>query len=133
MGSKTESAWRTLLRIEVLALQGMFYVSLRSLFGAVMIPAIFLAAFWDNCKWGFRDRPWWIALLMLVPWLLVAALDAVSTPFVAFGKGMRDIMVVGKAEWDAGYTSAEESNGQPHDYLADVLDDYTEPLDDAEG
>lgn len=70
---------------------------------------------------------------MLVPWLLVAALDAVSTPFVTFGKGMRNIILVGKAEWDAGYTSAEEAGGPPHDYLADVLDEYAEPLDDAEG
>ena len=130
MESRTESAWRTLLRIEVVCLQGMFYVILRSLFGAVMIPAIFLADFWDNCKWGFRDRPWWIALLMLVPWLALALLQAVLVPFNSFGKGLVDIIKVANAEWRARRPSADEAEGQPHDYLADVLDDYAEPLDE---
>lgn len=122
MARRTESVFRTLLRIEAIALQGVFYTILGVLFCIIVSPYTLVAQYCRLVVGGFFARVWWKAWLMLLPYMGLALLDTLLMPFVALAMGISDIVKVSRAEWQN--RALDASHGDSRDYLVDVLNDY---------
>ena len=113
MDVKPESAAKTLVRIEVLAMQGLVRAVLLFLFGACTIPAV--PVILAITRWRQMQAAWWKKAVRIPAWGLVGMLLGVAAPFVAFWRGIADTGHMAVREWKGRWRNgiAKYLDGRP--------------------
>ena len=97
MDTIPESAATTLVRIEVIVLQGILRAVLLSVAGIVLMP---IAPFVVTVmRFRVAKMPWWKRLLMLPLWFVLGILLAVIAPFASLWRGLADTIGIAAVEW----------------------------------
>ena len=101
MDCKHEPAVRTLLRIEVLVIQGLLEGAFLFLVGLAVIPlAPFIVAFGRWSVEGRRGRRRLLTRLLMIPlWFLSGLLFGVIGPFGTLLNSFREVAEVARVEW----------------------------------
>ena len=113
MDTIPESAARTLVRIEVLVLQGITRAVLLFCIGVLVMPiAPFVVTI---ARFGYAKMPWWKRFLMLPLWLLLGFVLAVIAPFTALWKGLSETRAIAVVEWKQRWRNgtAKHLDGRP--------------------
>lgn len=97
MDTIPESAATTLVRIEVIVLQGILRAVLLAVAGIVLMP---IAPFVVTVmRFRVAKMPWWKRILMLPLWFVLGILLAVIAPFSALWRGLSDTIGIAAVEW----------------------------------
>ena len=97
MDTIPESAATTLVRIEVIVIQGILRAVLLAVAGIVLMP---IAPFVVTVmRFRVAKMPWWWRTLMIPYWLSLRILLAVMAPFSALWRGLADTIGIAAVEW----------------------------------
>ena len=113
MDTIPESAATTLVRIEVIVLQGILRAVLLSVAGIVLMP---IAPFVVTVmRFRVAKMPWWWRTLMIPYWFSLGILLAVIAPFSALWRGLSDTMGIAAVEWRERWRNgtAKYPDGRP--------------------
>lgn len=139
MDTMPESAARTLVRIEVIVLQGILRAVLLSALAILLMPiAPFVVTI---ARFGYARMPWWKRLLMLPLWILLGIVLSVMAPFTSLWRGLTDTIGIAAVEWRERWRNgiAKYPDGRPmviptpeHERIVDVaitksvIEDYND-------
>ena len=98
MDCRQESAATTLVRIEVLVLQGLARAVLVSILGIVTMPIAPFALMFIRLG-GSGDMPWWKRILYCPAWLGIGVVLAIAAPFIALVNGIVFTKTIVGVEW----------------------------------
>lgn len=127
MDTIPESAATTLVRIEVLVLQGVLRTAILSASGVLLIPFAPFLMLLVRCR--DSGLPWWKRGLMLPFWFIIGFLIALMAPFSALWKGLADTARIVCVEWTERWRNgtAKYPDGRQmliptafHEHLVDV-------------
>ena len=113
MDTIPESAATTLVRIEVIVLQGILRAVLLSVAGIVLMP---IAPFVVTVmRFRVAKMPWWWRTLMIPYWFSLGILLAVIAPFSALWRGLSDTIGIAAVEWRERWRNgvAKYPDGRP--------------------
>ena len=113
MDTIPESAATTLVRIEVIVLQGILRAVLLAVAGIVLMP---IAPFVVTVmRFRVAKMPWWKRLLMLPLWFVQGFLLAFIAPFSALWRGLADTIGIAAVEWRERWRNgiAKYPDGRP--------------------
>lgn len=114
MDCKHESAVRTLIRIEALAIQGVLYSAVVFCLAVIAIPLVPFSTAVSG--WRHLSNPAIKHKLIRLPlWFGFGILAALSTPFILLAQSIRNIWQVSKTEWVTRWTTGlpKRADGKP--------------------
>ena len=94
---KQESAARTLVRIEAIAIQGIVRAVLLLLMGVAMIPVSTIIVLYYRAR--LKPSSWLKSIVLVPYWIAVGTSIAVIAPFSMAWDGLRETVSIAKAEW----------------------------------
>lgn len=110
-----ESAAISLVRIEVLVLQGIVRAVALLATGLLMMPFVPFVAL--SSKWRISKNlmPWWKRCLYTPLWLALGCMVAVVSPFGVLYTGLKETKAIAKVEWKERwrYGTAKLPDGRP--------------------
>lgn len=115
MDCKLEMAARSLVRIEVLALQGLLYCVVSSLMAVLQMPWLPFREILNRAV-TIRGRVVWLKCLLVVPvWFAVGVCKAVANPIMVAYDVLIRIGKVVQAEWENRWMASipKKLNGCP--------------------
>ena len=110
-----ESAARSLVRIEVLVLQGIARAVILFAIGLLTMPIMPFVALSSEWRLSKNLMPWWKRTLYTPVWLALGCVVAVVSPFGVLYNGLKETKVIAKVEWKERwrYGTAKRPDGSP--------------------
>ena len=110
-----ESAARSLVRIEVLVLQGIARAVTLFAIGLLTMPIMPFVSLSSEWRLSKNLMPWWKRILYTPLWLALGCVVAVVSPFGVLYNGLKETKAIAKVEWKERwrYGTAKRPDGSP--------------------